>query len=285
MNNAEANKILHERSPADFIREIFLDRRKRNLGYSMNSFSRDLGISKSLLSRIFSGDRPVSLKLALQITSALELSEIDSKSLIFSVVKTSSKTAKISRKLREKLEADLQKHKEKDDAPVHTTIELERFRQMSSWYHMAILNMTKLDNFESDPTWIAKKLGIGLIEVQSALERLFALGLIEEKNGKIRRSSLGLYVRTNKSEMAVRMFHEQMIDKAKVELKKTAEADFQSRLINGITFTCGQEHVEMIKDRIIKFQDEIFAITSSGAKDSVYQMNVQFFGLTNRENL
>ncbi|MBC7693037.1 MAG: TIGR02147 family protein [Methylotenera sp.] len=269
-----------QRSPADFLRDLFKARRERNPHYSSSAFARDLGMSSSLLSRIFGGSRPVSLKLAMQISTALDLVENESNAFILSVIQNSSRNAKISKRVRAKIEQNLEGMKKDTTSTLYTTVEIERFKAMASWHHLAILNLVTLDEFESNPNWMAKQLGISTLDVQDAIERMLAIGLLSENEGVLSRAQKNFYVRTNRSEVAVRKFHDQMISKASAELKRTDDADFHSRLINGITFTCGEEHIEVIKEKIDRFEDEILALVSTGSKKSVYQMNVQFFPLT-----
>lgn len=265
-------------NPANTLKQAYLLRRERNNAYSLNAFAQDLGISKSFLSRVLSGERPVSMKLAIQISVALDLNEAESRSLLFSVIQFSSKNAKISKKVKARIQKEF---RESSNTPIiYTTIDLERFKVMSHWYHFALINLIRIKGFKSNPLWIAKKLGITVLETRDAIERLISLGLIREVNGSLMASSdQFLNVKTQKSDLAIRNFHEQMITKAKDELKKTSTDAFNRRLINGITFTCSKEQIEMIKNKIEQFQDEILALTGSVEGEELYQMNIQLFPL------
>lgn len=267
------------RKPAEFLREIFLTRKERNPAYSQSAFARDLGISVAILSRVMSGQRPMSLKFGLQVTTALGLSEQESNALVYSILKNSSKKAKISARVRHRLENDFNSQSD-SNAPLYTTVEIERFKAMSQWYHLAILNLTTVEGFEPSPHWIARALGISNAEAAGAVERLVALGLLTETENTLKRTKENFYIKTQKSEGAMRKFHTEMIAKASNELTRTNDEDFQRRLINSITFSCGPEHIEAIKDRIDRCQDEILALVGTGKKTTVYQMNAQFFPLT-----
>ncbi|MGK5085053.1 TIGR02147 family protein [Bdellovibrionota bacterium FG-1] len=280
--NGPGDQIKHAaKRPADYLLEVFQSRRERNPSYSMSAFARDLGASVSLLSRVLSGTRPMTLKFAAQVSEALALKEPESNVLLLSVLQASSKNAKISMKVRARLERKVAEAVATNQAATYTTLEIEQFRAMANWHHLAILNLVTLDDFQSQPAQIAHRLGITTAEARSAIERMIAIGLLQEDpEGRLRRTRQSFYVKTNRSEFAVRKFHQQMIEKASQELQKTSDADFSRRLINGITFACAPEHLELIKDKIDRLQDEILALTQDGAKDSVYQMNVQFFPLT-----
>lgn len=281
--NTPQNKqthILTEGSILKILRETYLERKSRNNAYSLSSFARDLGISKSVLSRILSSERPVSVKLALHLSAVLELDENQSKRVLLAVIKSQSKNAKISKKLRAKLEHELNSSLTNEEQIQFTDVDIEQFKMMCNWYHLAILNLMRLKNFKMNPLWIAQRLGISTTEVRDAIDRLTGLGLILETEGIFKRSSKSFYIKSNKSEFAIRKFHEQMIDKAKTELKEISQERFGKRLINGITFTCAEEHIPLIKNRIDQFQDEILMMVSSTVPTQLYQMNMQFFPLT-----
>ena len=92
------------KSSIDFIRSRYLEKRKANPQYSLSAFARDLGMSVSFLSRLLSGERPLTVKLAIQIASLVGLSVVQTEELVSSIVISSSKNAKISKKFRESLE-------------------------------------------------------------------------------------------------------------------------------------------------------------------------------------
>lgn len=268
------------KSPVEYLKDVYLSRREKNSSYSLNSYARDLGISKSFLSRIFSGERPLSMKLAVQISAALDLSEAQSRQMLLSVVQASTKNAKISRKVKAHLEQSLAEDAELAEGDIlYTTVEIEHFKAMANWHHLALLNIVTMKNFKSQPSVIAKQLGITTVEVKEAIDRLIGLGLLSEVDGALKRSTKNMYFKTHKSEYAVRHFHNQMINKAKEELKNTAQKDFNNRLINGITFSCGKEQIELIKEKIDQFQDEILKLASAGEREELYQMNIQYFPL------
>ncbi len=270
---------LIEKKPEDILISFFQTRKERNPSYSMSAFSRDLGISSSLLSRIINRTRSISLKCAMQISLALDLSDEESNNLLLSVVKNSTKNSKISKKVKQKFLHNLE-NSNKDSNFNYCTFEIEQFKAVAKWYHLAILNLVETEHFINCAKWISNSLEITPLEATDAINRMTSLGLLKEENGKLKRTEKNFFVKTQKSEFAVRCFHEQMINKGLLELKKTTDDDFHSRLINGITFSCGQEHIETIKDKIDKFEDEILKLTSMSSNNSIYQLNIQFFPLS-----
>ncbi len=269
------------------LRELFEERRSRNAAYSLSAFARDLGVSISVLSRTLNGRRPASLKLGLQISAALGLSQGQSKALTASILHAAPKAAKISKKLRTQLENETAQAGDWNGTPTYTTVELERFKSISNWYHLAILNLARLADFDSDPVAISARLGILSSEAKSAIDRMIALGLlVEDQDGKLTRSNVSFYIQTQKSEVAMRRFHTQMMQKATEQLQDGSPEAFQKRLINGVTLACSSEQIETIKDKINEFQDSLigFVAGSTNEPNQVYQFNVQLFPLTVSKN-
>ena len=264
------------------LKRVYVERKERNKAYSLSSFSKDLGISVSLLSRILSGERSVSLKLAMHVTTLLEVGEKQSKHIILSMLKAQSKNAKIKKHIRAKLESNLQAT---NISPEYTSVDIEQFKAIATWYHLAILSLIELRDFKSSTFWISKRLGISSTETIDAIERLFALGLITEVEGKIQRTKKSLFVKTRRSEFAVRKFHEQMISKALEELNETSQERFEKRLINGMTITCEDKHINLIKEKINQLQEEILNLTETAHATELYQMNVQLYPLTKKNSL
>lgn len=264
---------------SDLIKDFYQNRRERNAAYSLSAFARDVGISVSVLSRTLNGKRPVSLKLGLQISAALDLPKNKHQALLAAILASSKSTAKISRKLREQLEHEVSSQQEQRS---QATLEVDQFKAISQWYHLAILNLARLQGFTADPVIIGKRLGIESMEAKSALERLMDLGLLEKKGATYKRTKKSLFVKTKNSHLAVRKFHSQMIEKALQELKEDSAESFERRVINGTTLACSQTQLETIKEKITTFQQELigYLINSPERPDSVYQINVQFFPLT-----
>lgn len=262
----------------DFFRSFYDLRKERNESYSLTAFARDLGLSVSLVSRVLNGKRPVSLKFGLQVSTALGLTETDHKRFVAAILSGASETAKISLKLRRDLEQDLENT---EITPVHR-LEIEQFQSMSQWYHLAILNLLRLPDFDKDPVAIARRLGISSVEAQTALDRLQKLGLLVSEKAALKRTTKSLFVKMDRSHLAVRKFHQQMIQKSLEALEDGSSETFQARHITGSTLTCSKKQLETIKDKLDKCHQDIITYleNSKHPSDAVYQLNTQFFPLT-----
>lgn len=280
------------RSPAQFLRAIYLERKTKNPQYSLNAFARDLELSSSQVSRLLSGSRAFTLRQVFHITSILNLNEADTQSLIVEVIKKSNQNAKIPKHVRDQFMKESPAAEGAAAANpgfysstnlMYLQYEVERFKSISQWYHLAILNLTYTKNFKSDPQHIAERLGITHVEAMEAIDRLLHLGLLRrDEQGNLKKTSDSLYIKTMRSESALRKFHEDMIEKAKNELKKTDDADFKNRLINSVTFACSAEHMEALKELTNRFHEQVLAITKAGPHEEIYQLNCQLFALTQK---
>ncbi len=264
-------------SPSDFLRALFLDRKERNLLYSTRAFARDLGMSQALVSLVMNGKRPLTIKHATQISVLLGFSKDRAESFIESTLLALPSNAKIAKRLRQA------KLKGVTHTPAYKNYELERFKAISQWYHLAILDLTTTKNFRSEMDWIARRLGISALEARDAVTRLLDMGLLEQKAGKFSKSSKQIYFATKRSETAVRSFHQQMIGKALEQLQKTDDASFDARHISSMTMAIPKSSLPLAKERIQKFQQELAALLCTGECDEVYQLNVQMFPLTKQD--
>lgn len=248
--------------PRRFLRELLAERRAKNPSYSGRAFARDLGMSQSLLSLVLNGKRPLTPRQAVQVSGRIGLSRAESERLVGSTFGRAAEAKPI--RARERF----------------ARLELDRFKLISHWYHLPLLDLATTRGFRRDPAWIARRLGIGEIEARDALDRLISLGLLVEEGGRLRKSQARITFPTARSEVAVRSFHGQMIQKARDELGRTDAAAFRAREISGMTIAVPKRLLPAAQERIRKFQEELAEFLTEEEADEVYQLNLQFFPLT-----
>ncbi len=222
-------------------------------GYSLRAFSRSLQISPSSLSRILRGERTVSQKKALKLANQLGLGPLNIEN---------HKSGRIK--------------KTKDFA----NLELEKFAVISDWYHFAILELTQVSDFQSDPRWVAKKLNLTVSEVNIAISRLKNLGLIAETNGKLTNIS-GNNTTLNDSKYsssAARKMQKQILQQA---LTAVDEVPVTSRNQTSMTMAISTARLPEAIACIKKFRREMSHILEQDSKkDAVYQLSVSLFPIT-----
>lgn len=273
LNDIQKNKS--KDAAVTFLRTIFLERQLKNPLYTLKAFARDLGMSRSHLSRIFSKTRPLSFKQAVQVSLILGLNQAKADSFLHSVVEDASETSKISKKLRSHILS-----KGSVTPLIRAELGIEEFQTISEWYHLAILNLTYVKGFKSEVKWIAKRLGISVLKVQDACDRLFSMGLLKQVGTRWVKSENHINFNFDRSHRAIREHYLQMNQKASDCLQDGSEAAYAKRFINGMTIALNPAQLPEFKKMILDFQDQIASRAASPMYEEVYQLNVQLFPLT-----
>lgn len=219
-----------------------------NARYSIRSFANHLRIDSSTLSQIISGKRALSEKKIAEVYKALGL------------------------EVRAKRAVDSN----------YSTLDLDTFSAISDWYHFAILDLTLVKGFKSDPSWIARKLGLKKFEVIGAVERLKRLGVLVEEAGVLRK---GQAFYSNYSEgvtsAALKEYQRQIIRKA-MEAVDGCPQDRKD--ITSMTIAANSKKLKQAKEKIKAFRRELCEFLESGEKDSVFHLAVQLYPVTEIEN-
>lgn len=275
MNKTESTKAM---DPIQVIESAFLMRKNKNSHYSLRSFARDLGISPGQLSKLLNRKISLTRKQAARIAVVLELSKSETTAFIHHAILNAPVNAKVSKALREKTKKDVS-NKLKNSLPM-TNYSVERFKAISQWYHLPLLELTYLDTFKADESWIAKQLGISAIEARDAIRRLLDLGLLEKCHQKgLRKTTNHLFINSH-SEPEVRKYERAMMEKGMNYLDQFSEAEKNLQLMNSITFPTSQARVPEIRAAILEFQKKILKLIQKDSFEEVYQMNCQLFPIT-----
>ncbi len=236
---------MQTQSIKNLIQEEFLKRLKSNKSYSMRAYAKSLGIDQSLLSKIMRGERELTVKMAMRLSHSLGLS-----------------TEETSQKLKQDRVITNEFKKIQEDV----------FVMMSDWYHFALLELIKLDDFQNDLNWMARTLGVKAFEIKLALERLERLGFIEinpEQIELIRTDNEWFnYQNTNH---ARKMMQKQLLHKA---IEAIDEVDFQQRVNSSLTFSLNENDLPLFKEKMKEFISEISSLEESltSEKTHVYQL-------------
>jgi uncharacterized protein (TIGR02147 family) len=247
-------------------------RRLANPLYSLRAFSRTLGLSPAHLSKVLRGEKSLSLDSAVKVAERLQYSENESVQFCQMVQESHIRSPRLKRALK------LESPGEEGEAP--SSLSLEAFQVISDWYHLALREFTECRDFRPDPAHISNRLGISCDEARLALIRLEKLGLLEKKAGSYRKTAASVATaKSDRPREALRQFHSQMIEKAKrsIEARQSEE-----REISGVTLPISREKIEIAREEIARFQKRMLALMDSSRPTEVYQLNVQFFPLTEK---
>ncbi len=151
---------------------------------------------------------------------------------------------------------------------------------IADWYHYAILELTRLDDFRPETRWIARVLGITPDEVNLALSRLARLGLLEmvERDRWVDRSGDTTTTLAEFSQAAVERLSEQVR-----RLMVSAMAAVPPGHCEHSTTTLAIDTARLpgVLERIARFRRELAALLEQDAtRDDVYQLEINFYPVT-----
>ncbi len=257
-----------------YLREELVRRLRANPRYSQRAFARQLGLSPGELSEILSGRRKLGFKSAIRIAKSLSLSPSETKRLIYLLELERS---------RELDKAGFPDNPFKEDSqPLKKhSLTFDMFNVVSDWYCFAIVSLADCEDFRSEPNWIAKRLGISVVECKVALDRLSRIGLIQRVGKKIKITDDYVISPEGIPSEAIRNYHRQILQKAidSLELQSVDE-----REIAGVSLAIDLKHIASMKKEIADFLDEMVRRYSKGKnRKCVYQIEIGLFRLTQRE--
>jgi uncharacterized protein (TIGR02147 family) len=253
------------------INDEWAARKCRNPSYSMRSYARDMKVSVSFLSRLLSGSKSLGPDRANDL--ARNLGWESKKRLAFVTLVRLESTK--SDTLRTELTKEVDQIFAVDS---FQPIEVDLFKMMSEWHYSSILELLDTETFESNPRWIAKRLGIGEVEAALAIDRLKRLGLLAEKDEFLVKSTPAISTGDVPS-TAIRKFHTQMLKKAEaaVEGQTIDERDF-----SGVTLAIDVKKIPEVRELIKKFRRDLVKLAKTGTNQEVYHLGIQFFKTTQK---
>lgn len=245
-----------------YIKAELTSRQDRNPAYSLRAFARDLSVSHAYVSQVMNGKKRISAHQARWLGETLGMRPAVVEKMVDAALAT-----------------------EKPKLPPKETkrfikASVDKLRATGEWYHLAILDLIELSDFQPSLAWISKRLGITEKTAKAAVRRLERLGLLIRDSKGWRKGSEFLSFPTQRSHSCVRQLHRDLIGKALENLSSGKKTDFDARLIAGAMIPCNPERLEEAKQRIHRFRREIIRFLSEGECRELYQLNVQLFPLT-----
>ena len=250
--------------PDDFriyLQQILVERCQKNPSYSLRAFAKNLKINHSMLSRILSSKRNLTKKMRIKLANSLNLSPEEI-------------TGFENGKVEKYLVASQNKH--------YKNLASDIFHLIAGWQHDAILEIPRVRNFQSNPKWIAKALGISINEVNASIERLQRLNLLKiDSRGRwkvVIEDSTNI-TSDDSTDAAARKLQKQILSKAIDSIDST---DIKKRDNTSVTFAVDTSDIPQIKKLIKQFRRDLseFVQPNEIKGDQVYQLAIAFFPLT-----
>lgn len=243
----------------EIVRLEFDRKRSRNARYSLRSFSRDLGLDASNLSKILGYSKPLGEKLRKKI--AIKLGFESSDLALFGG-------------------AEMARTGDKDYA-VHS---LNTFRVISGWQHYAILEMFKIKGFNLSVSEIASRLGLTDKAAGESLERLKTVGLLKTdlKNRRLEpvdESSSSIFeVSTSKAH------RDQQREILEGAIEALNDVPLEERSQSSMTMAIDPKHLDQARGLIKKFRRQMGRLLSDSENlTEVYQLSVSLYPVTKKQ--
>lgn len=263
--------ILEERNYREILSFEFERRQAHNKNYTLRAFARDLSLTPSKLSEVFSKKQGLSKSKAIDISRILGFNAIEADyfSTLVESEHARSKVARGAASLR------LQKFRVNNVSKYRNKV----FEFVSSWEYLAIIELIQLLHTRSDITWIANKLGLTKRRANECIKKLLDEKLIEKKNNK--------FIRKDKSFMmwgddipsrSIRNFHKGVIQKSldSMERDSIGKRSFRSTVIQ-----VDPSRMEEANRMIEGFSIELNKFLNNGNSASeVYYFSTQLFPVT-----
>lgn len=256
-----------------YLREYYEEKKESNFFFSYRYIAGKLKIDPSLVVKVFQGKRHLPDYTLDELDILLGHSEVESEYFRALYAFNRAKGDEDVKECFRKLLALSGREAE--------TLELSQYSYYSKWYHSAIRSYIGMYGFHGDYVALSKALTpvITVSEAQEAIKVLLENGLLQVNED----DSFSL---TNKSittgdewrALAVRIFQEEALDLAKHSLNNHAK---EVRDISTMTIGCSQNDFKEIADLAREFRQSILQIKSTDKADTVYQINVQIFPMTN----
>jgi uncharacterized protein (TIGR02147 family) len=258
-----------------YLQEELRLRTKRNPSYSKRAFARDLNLSAPFLTQVLLGSRFLGEERAQEISNKFNWARWKKNAFIKLVRYQSLQDGKIRQEVLKEIETLYAKFESRNNKIKFHKMNLEDFKIISEWWHTAIYELTSTKSFRDDSKWIAKKLGIQISDAESAIERLIRVDLLERAGGVLRKSHGHGKMGASSSE-AIRSFHAQQLEKARLAL---VQQDINTRDFSGTTIAIDPKNIPRAKVLIRKFNEEIMKLLENGNQESVYHFSVQLYRL------
>lgn len=263
MNSAAQTPYYREK-----LRQELASRCERNPRYSVRAYAMALELDAGTLSKLLNGKQIPSYKLSERLMKGLCLGQQEQEMFLSSVVEI-QKNRQLQR-LSPRLRAYQTTRTTAD-------LSLDLYRIVSDWHHFAILELTYHEDFDSSPRWIAKELGISVIEAQMAVDRMLQFNLLKRhKNTLVKTNEQLSSVDKHLTTPAHKKNQKQFLEKAITSLENDP---LEERSMTSMTMNIDPEKIPVAKRMIRDFNQALCQYLETGKRKRVYNMQISLYPL------
>lgn len=255
-----------------FIQSEYLERSMKNPNYSLRSFARNIGISHSSLSEVFSGKTKLTKRFVSLIASYLDLSQDETRYLqLIREIEFPTATSPIERLEKEATSLRLKyllKEVQED----------EFLEPLRNWYDFVILTILSISKGISEIKGLARSLAISQASVEASLQTLTRCGLVTKLNGKWTATGKHFKSGGKAPNAAVQRFHVAMIGKA---IDAIQNLPYEERYVFTTIFPLENERFQKYCQKIQEISLHLADPTqASGNGQRIYGLSMQLFPLS-----
>jgi len=228
-----------------------------------------LGRSRSWVSQMMSGGRPLKPGVAMLLADRLEL-EAEDRMLLLALVELVEGDSELARAQAMAVVAASEAKRPEDNLGEEAVI------AMSQWYVGAIWELSRCEGFRADPRWIAATMR-PRISTQQAAEALATLVRLEMLTPELRHAgdethfSTRRLVPSGEMSVAARSFHRQA---ARLTSDAVGEYPGNERMVVGASLALSDEGARMLRARV---EELIAQATAVGRSDPSPPIRVYMF--------
>jgi uncharacterized protein (TIGR02147 family) len=270
--------IQSSQNPAEFLQRVFERAKSRNPQLSLRAWARHLGFSNHVhLSLLLSGKRQLNSKVFSRIKAKLSLTETELHLLTLLMLRSRAET------LEEQALLDQSLTQLQPQLPSQT-ITTDLLRVLRRWSMLALLELFRLKDFRSDPKWMSRRLNgdLSAEQVTETLQALARLGVVRQKGQKWSLIHSEVFRSTPPDQVSphLRLLQKQFFE---LGIESLEETPVDQRELSTFSFAIDQTRVQEAKEYLRRFRKEFAAHFEAQEGDELYQLNVQFFPLTNKK--
>jgi uncharacterized protein (TIGR02147 family) len=248
------------------MKEALSLKQRQNPHYSLRAFARDMDVHPATLSQVFKGNRPLPLKNASRVVARLNLSPKE-KTLFLESLYGSKVTL-------DQIKVDRSEERVMLDEAQHKII--------AEWEHYAVLTLFDLNDFKVTKENVTNRLHISPLRTEVVLTNLISSGLLQKnKNGVLAKTQSSVRTTEDVLSPALRASHKQTIE---MGIQKLDQVAMELRDFSSTTLAVDLEKLPEVKTIIREFRQKMSALLKEGTKTDVYQLAIQFYPLTEKNN-
>jgi uncharacterized protein (TIGR02147 family) len=260
----------------DYLQDVWNEKRKKNSLFTIRAWAAQMSLTHhNPLHEMIKGKRKVPKATIPKLISSLGLNAHEG--LYFESMIDLSRARSVEEKT-------IYLERMKTLSPKQTVMftELESFRMLQNPLHFFVAELAHQKDFKSDANWIKERLthNYSLIEINEVLERLINLDILREDiDGKLHRVDQFIQSKSDISDKALKEYHKNLMNLAKdaVDTQDVMSREFQGMALNVDTSRL-PEAKKSIRNFVAQFTKEFDQ--PKAKNEELYQLNLQFFGIT-----